>query len=383
MKKGMLAGCILILLSGAPAVFAADNCPANSQFAGEYSEQNKAKPAYLGVEVNDVDSDRAKELNLKEETGVEVLGVDQDAPAGKAGIKEHDVILAVNGTKIEGEEELRRVIRETPAGRTVNILISRNGNQMTLRPTLAARNEMTTVWVQPRIVGPEIHVEPHIAPMAPMVFPEPPDVPDVRVYTSLRSVGALVENLTPQLRDFFGVKNGAGILVRSVERGSPAEVGGIKAGDVIVKIGEEAVNDSGDWRRLLRNKSGNVTVGIVRDKREQNVTVKLPERRQTGQSWQQEDFEWDSTPQMEALRKELKNLPKISEEQKMAMLKAQQDWKKDFEAHKGEWQKSIEEATRESTKEQQQAMKDLQKQMQKMQKDLQKQFHYISFEEFE
>ena len=86
---------------------------------------------------------------------------------------------------------------------------------------------------------------------------------------------------------------------------------------------------------------------------------------------------------MEALRKELKNLPKISEEQKMAMLKAQQDWKKDFEVHKGEWQKSIEEATRESTKEQQQAMKDLQKQMQKMQKDLQKQFHYISFEEFE
>src|SRR5512146_878311 len=208
MKKGIVASCMLVLLSAVPALFAGDNCPAEAQNFGEY-QQHKSKTSYLGVEVNDVDSDRVAALNLKEETGVEVLGVDQDAPAGKAGVKEHDVILAVNGTKIESEEELRRIIRETPPGRTVDLLISRNGQQLTLKPTLAARNEMTTVWVQPRIVGPEIHVEPHIAPMAPMVFPEPPDVPDVPVYTSLRSVGALVENLTPQLRDFFGVKNRA------------------------------------------------------------------------------------------------------------------------------------------------------------------------------
>lgn len=383
MKKGIVAGCMLVLLSGVPAVFAADNCPADPQFFNGY-QQAKNKTSYLGVDVTDVDSDRVTALKLKEETGVEVLGVDQDAPAGKAGIKEHDVILAVNGTKIESEEELRRVIRETPAGRTVDILISRNGQQMTLKPTLAARNEMVSVWVAPRVEVPAIHVEPHIAPMPPMPpmsFGESMDVPDVRVYYNLRSVGALVENLTPQLRDFFGVKKDAGILVRSVERGSPAETAGLKAGDVIVRVGQDPVNDSGDWRRAMRNQSGDVTVGIVRDKREQNVTVKLPARKQTGAASGNEEFEYDFQPKMEALREQLKTLPKITEEQKIAMLKAQQEWKKELDANKIEWQKSVEQATKEAAKAQQNSMKELQKQMEKMQKDLQKQFHYISYED--
>jgi serine protease Do len=382
MKKGMIAGCMLVLLSGIPAVFAADNnCPADPQLSGEY-QQHKSKTSYLGVEVNNVDADRAKALNLKEETGVEVLGVDQDAPAGKAGIKEHDVILAVNGTKIESEEELRRVIHETPPGRTIDMLISRNGEQLTLKPTLAARDQMTAMWVAPNVKIPEIHVEPHIVPMPPMPpmsFGEVPDVPDVRVYYNLRSVGAFVENLTPQLRDFFGVKNGAGILVRSVEKGSPAQVGGLKAGDVIVRVGQEPVNDSGDWRRALRNKSGDVSVGIVRDKREQSVTIKLPAQRQTGQS-ETETFDFDLQPQMEALRKELQVVPKITEQQKIAMLKAQQEWKKEFENNRAEWQKSIAQAQKEAGKEQQKAMKDLQKNLEKMKQDLQKQLHYISYE---
>jgi membrane-associated protease RseP (regulator of RpoE activity) len=370
---------MLVLLSAVPAAFAADNCPAEPQTFAEY-QQHKNKTSYLGVEVNDIDSDRVAALNLKDETGVEVLGVDQDAPAGKAGFKEHDVILAVNGNKIESEEELRRVIRETPPGRTVDILISRNGQQMTLKPMLSARNQMASVWVAPQVEVPEIHVEPHIAPMPPMNFTEPPDVPDVRVYYNLRSVGAMVENLTPQLRDFFGVKNGTGVLVRSVERGSPAEVAGLKAGDVVVRVGQDPVNDSNEWRRAMRNKSGDVTLGIVRDKHEQNVTVKLPARKETGAAWNDEEFQYDFQPNMDALREQLKNLPKITEEQKIAMLKAQEQVKKSFEANKAEWQKSVEHATKEAAKAQQDSMKELQKQIQKMQKDMQKQFRYISYE---
>ena len=56
---------------------------------------------YLGVDISDVTTERLSALKLKEEKGVEVTMVDQDAPAGKAGIKEHDVILTMNGTAIE------------------------------------------------------------------------------------------------------------------------------------------------------------------------------------------------------------------------------------------------------------------------------------------
>jgi serine protease Do len=389
MKKGILAGCMLALLSGAPATFAAV-CPGDAhQFPGEYSESQKTKGSYLGVEVNDVESDRVAVLKLKEETGVEVTAVDEDAPAGKAGFKEHDVILSVNGTKIESEEQLRRTIRETPSGRAVDIVISRDGQQMTLKPTLGSRTQ-SVYLVAPRVEVPEIHVQPHIAPMPPQAFAfEMPDIPDVRVYTNTPRVGAMIENLTPQLGEFFGVKNGSGLLVRSVEKGSAAEAGGLKAGDVIVRVGTERVNDAGDWRRALRNKSGSVAIGIVRDKREQNVTVKIPARRESGTLINNEDFKWDAGD-MEELTKELQQMPKFSEEQNMAMLQAQKDWQKDFQAHQGEWKRSMAEAQKEamkSQKSQRKAMQDMHKEMEKMQKDMQrdmqKSFRFISFDQFE
>src|SRR5437899_10129323 len=81
-------------------------------------------------------------LKLKDERGVEITMVDQDAPAGKAGLKEHDVILEFNGTVVESEEQLRRMIREVPPGRTVSLGISRDGNPMKMSVQLAAHDKV-------------------------------------------------------------------------------------------------------------------------------------------------------------------------------------------------------------------------------------------------
>jgi len=70
---------------------------------------------------------------------VEVTLVDQDAPAGKAGLKEHDVILTLNGTQVESVEELRRIIREIPPGRLVTLGISRDGQPLTIKAQLEDR----------------------------------------------------------------------------------------------------------------------------------------------------------------------------------------------------------------------------------------------------
>src|ERR1700730_2985626 len=96
--------------------------------------------SYLGVDTRDITPERLAELHLKEESGVEVTMVDQDAPAGKAGLKENDVIVTLNDQKIEGVEQLRRIVHEIPAGRTVTIGISRDGQPMTLKAQLAERN---------------------------------------------------------------------------------------------------------------------------------------------------------------------------------------------------------------------------------------------------
>ena len=81
------------------------------------------------------------DLHLKDERGVEVTMVDQDAPAGKAGLKEQDVILTLNGSDVQSVEQLRRMIRETPPGRVVALGVSRNGQPMTVKVELADRKK--------------------------------------------------------------------------------------------------------------------------------------------------------------------------------------------------------------------------------------------------
>jgi serine protease Do len=229
--------------------------------------------SYLGVDIRDITQDRVAALKLKEERGVEVTMVDQDAPAGKAGIKEHDVILDFNGTGVESEEQLRRMIRETPVGRTVTLGISRDGSPMKLSVQLAEHNKVLT--------GRRIEIPP-IPPVPDMDFSNRIDVPNVMVMRNLSpTLGVQTENLGQQLGDFFGVKNGDGVLVRSVEKGSPAEKAGVKAGDVIVRVGDEKLSDRVDLSRIMRKhrEGGKLSLGIVRDKHEQTVTVDLPQRR--------------------------------------------------------------------------------------------------------
>jgi C-terminal processing protease CtpA/Prc len=84
------------------------------------------------------------------------------------------------------------------------------------------------------------------------------------------------------LGDFFGAKNGKGVLVRSVEKGSRAEQAGFRAGDVIVKVNGESISDSGDFTHAMHGrKSSTVTVSIIREKKEQNLTLTVPERNQS------------------------------------------------------------------------------------------------------
>src|SRR5260370_11184903 len=98
-----------------------------------------AGSSFLGVGVSEIDSERAKALNLKEERGVEVKNVDEDSPAAKAGVKVGDVILDYNGQRVEGMEQFVRFVRETPMGRAVKLLISRNGASRTLTATIGSQ----------------------------------------------------------------------------------------------------------------------------------------------------------------------------------------------------------------------------------------------------
>jgi membrane-associated protease RseP (regulator of RpoE activity) len=312
MRMKLFMSLVLVGLASVSARAAQEYLAQPMVEAWGFSSEEYGTGAYLGVDISDVTSERMNALKLKEERGVEVLLVDQDSPAGKAGIKEHDVILTLNGSAIESGAQLRRMIRETPPGRSISLGLSRDGQPMTIKVQLADRRQSLAI-AKPGKAFPAIKIPP--MPLMPDI-----DMPVsvMVVHSSMRS-GLMVENLTPQLGEFFGVKGGEGVLIRSVEKGSRAASAGLRAGDVITKINGERVSDAGDFSRALRSrKESSVTLSIVRDKKEQTVTLTMPERRQTGtldeeESWSLPDIDADVQVDLSDLNVELADLqPQIS-----------------------------------------------------------------------
>jgi serine protease Do len=288
---------LLLSFSHAAQSWSVDPQPAPFGFPSEESGTS----AYLGVDVSDITTERLETLKLKEEKGVEVTMVDQDAPAGKAGIKEHDVIMTMNGEPIESGAQLRRMIHETPAGRLVTLGLSRDGQPLEVKVQLGDRHKEFS-YSAPK--AKEFHFE--IPPIPNMDF----DMPGINVvvtHASARS-GLMVENITPQLGEFFGVKNGNGVLIRSVEKGSRAEKAGFRAGDIVVKVNGQPVHDTGDFTHALRSGSGSIGISVMRDKREQNLHLTLPERndsKDSGEVIEEESFEMpeiDASTQIELSR---------------------------------------------------------------------------------
>ena len=277
MARLILSSFVAVVVACVPA-FSSEQIarPTYSDSYG-FGFEDSGTSAYLGVDISEVTPERVSALKLKEEQGVEVLLVDQDSPAGKAGLKEHDVILTLNGAEVESGAQLRRMIHETPPGRTVTLVISRDGQQQTVKALLADRRK-ALAWKQD---GKEDENSSFVA-IPPIPNFRDMEIPNiVVVHSSMRS-GLMLENLTPQLGEFFGAKGGKGILVRSVEKGSTAAKAGLRAGDVIVRVNAEPVADVSDFSRALHSHSNtNASVSVVRDKREQTISLPVPDRKKS------------------------------------------------------------------------------------------------------
>jgi serine protease Do len=350
---------VIILLPLVAASAAPEQAPSFDPSTGSFGFSTDDFPgggSYLGVDTRDITPDRVSALKLKGESGVEVTMVDQDAPAGKAGLKEHDVILTLNGNKVESVEQLRRMIREVPSGRTVTLGVSRSGQPMSMQVQLADRSKF---MAQHGFRPPKaFKVEVPTMPVMPNVPELDMPVSVVVVHSSMRS-GLMVENLTPQLGEFFGAKNGHGVLVRSVEKGSRAEKAGFRAGDVIVRVESEPVQDSSDFSHSLQShRGGNVTVGIIRDKKEQTVTLSIPERKTSGELLDEESFEF----------------PEINLQAHLGDINTQLAFVKPQIAVKV---KTATDAAREAQKALCEQQKELQHEHEKLQKEMREQQHHL------
>jgi membrane-associated protease RseP (regulator of RpoE activity) len=227
--------------------------------------------AWLGVQLKDVTAEKARELKLPGEYGALVAGVDEESAAAKAGLQRGDVIVEFAGERVRSAAQLRRLIRETPAGRTVNLQVMRDGQSRTLNAKLQAHTN-NFHFQAPDVNIPQIEINPGL--MAPF---------NNRNFTFMFSgrptLGVTGEELTSQLAGYFGVKQGKGVLVSEVVAGSPAAQAGLKAGDVIVAVDGKDVPTVAELRKAVELKSGEETrklnLTVVRDHHEQTLPVEL------------------------------------------------------------------------------------------------------------
>jgi len=229
-----------------------------------------ASRGYLGVGVVELTDDRVKALNLKDDQGLEVKRVDENSPAAKAGLKENDVILEVNGKGVEGIEQFQILIGEMPPGSKVGLTIWRNGAKQTMSATLDSRPGNFFVFGGPDFPGAPM------PPMPPVPFNGGNPFPTIPGNSPI--VGFEGEALNPQLADYFGVKEG--VLVRSVTAKTPAERAGLKAGDVVVKVNGTPVTTPREITGLVRSsRKKAISFTVVRNKKEISLNVEVAEDR--------------------------------------------------------------------------------------------------------
>jgi serine protease Do len=236
---------------------------------------------YLGVELTDVDQEKAQALKLKDLHGAVITLIDHDAPAGQIPLKINDVVVQLNGQNVDGAEQLRRMLREIPAGRKVSLEISRDGNLLTVVTELGDRRKIEAeAWQRVNDGGAVFAQAPGlgILPGSGGDVDLPNGMHNNPFFGSSLNVGAMVEPLTRQLAQYMGVTSG--VMVKQVTKKSEAAASGLKAFDVILKVGTDPITDTSAWDRALRSNEGKqVQVTVLRDRRQQTLTLQVDSKR--------------------------------------------------------------------------------------------------------
>jgi serine protease Do len=187
-------------------------------------------------------------------------------------LKQNDIVLEVNGEKVNDSADFARIVSEAAPGTKVNLAVWRAGARQNVTAQIGSRPAMFFGYT----TGPDGV----IAPLPPF----PPEVLSGKAFEGLMGqtprLGIEGESVNGQLAEFFGVKEG--VLVRSVTANTPAAKAGLKAGDVILKVADIPVTTTREISGVMRVAHKTAVFTVMRNHREVTVTVEIPESRQNG-----------------------------------------------------------------------------------------------------
>jgi serine protease Do len=246
---------------------------------GQLREFGETRRGWIGVRIQEVTDDVAKGLGLASAKGALIAGVDESGPAAAGGMKAGDVVVNVDGQAIDRMSQLPRLVADLPVGKTVSVVVLRDGKEETLSVTLGRLEESEQAAASPDATDPEEATKPDAEGTD--QANEPPASTDEPVAVVTGPLGLGLEDLSPDTRGRFGIAAdvGAGVVVTAVQPGSAAEDKRLQAGDVIVEIAQEPVKSTEEVNARLEalRAEGRTSVQLVVQNAEGHVRwVNLP-----------------------------------------------------------------------------------------------------------
>jgi len=226
--KGEVVGINTAIIQGGQGIGFATPIQLAKSVLDQLRDKGKVTRGWLGVYIQRLSPEVAEKLGVPERRGALVSDVTKDGPAEKSGIRSGDVIVAFNGKEIKDEHELPTLVAATRPGQKVDVKVIREGKEIVIPVTIA-----------------EMEGEPG----------KRGGGPDLS-----KGLGLTVQDITPELAQRFEIENAKGVLVTSVEGGSPAEDAGFQEGDIVRQINRQPVPNAAEFSKLMKKYKDDKTV---------------------------------------------------------------------------------------------------------------------------
>jgi serine protease Do len=241
--RGEVVGISTAIIAGGQGIGFAIPINMAKQILLQLKEKGEVTRGWLGVMIQRVTPELAKQFGLEKSEGALVAQVMEDSPAEKAGIKREDIIIEFDDKKIHKMTELPKIVANTPIGKRVDVKVIRQGREKKLNVEVAELKEEK--------------------------------VAKAGEFTTEKALGITVQDLTPEIAKHLGISEKAGILVSEVKVGTPAHEAGIRRGDVIKEIDRQPIEDLEGYRGEMAKLKGKNEILMLIQRGENTVFVVL------------------------------------------------------------------------------------------------------------